>query len=96
MLKIKEQFIKAKEFIRGNEVANKALSNSGWLIGNRMFTMLLGIGITAVVARYFSPEKYGQFNYALAFIALFTAISALGLETLTVKAIVDNTCVYYV
>lgn len=90
MLNIKKQFIKIKEFISGNEVVNKTFNNANWLVGEKIFTMALGVFVIAVVARYFGPENFGQFNYALAFVALFTAISALGLETLTVKAIVDD------
>jgi len=52
--------------------------------------MIIGVFVTALVARYFGPENYGQSNYALSFTALFTALSTLGLETLTVKAIVDK------
>ena len=66
-----------------NEVANRTIKNFGWLVGNRVFTMLIGVVVIAFVARYFGPEKYGQFNYALAIVTLFTALSTLGLETLT-------------
>ena len=89
-LKIKEQYIKVKKMIFENEVANRTIKNSGWLIGDKVFTMLIGVVIIALVARYLGPEKYGQFNYAMAFVALFTALSTLGLETLTVKSIVDK------
>ena len=59
-------------------------------MGNTIFYMVIGVFVTAIVARYFGPDRFGQFNYALAFVALFTAISTLGMETLTVKAIVDE------
>ena len=73
-----------------NEVANRTIKNSGWLIGDRVFTMLIGVVVIAFVVRYLGPEKYGQFNYALAFVVLFTTLSILGMETLTVKTIVDE------
>ncbi len=59
-------------------------------MGDKVLFMAVGVFITAIVARYFGPENFGQFNYALAFVALFTALSTLGLETLTVKSIVDQ------
>ncbi len=89
-LKIKEQYIKVKKIIFENEVANRTIKNSGWLVGDKVFTMIIGVFVIAIVARYFGPEKFGQFNYAMAFVALFTALSTLGLETLTVKSIVDK------
>lgn len=73
-----------------NEIALNTLKNSSWLVGDRLITMILGVFVTAIVARYFGPENFGVFNFALSFVTLFTVFSTLGLETLTVKAIVDN------
>ncbi|MDC3423475.1 flippase [Aquibacillus sp. 3ASR75-11] len=52
--------------------------------------MFIGLFTTALIARYFGPEQFGLFNYALAFVTLFTAISSLGLETFVVKELVDK------
>ncbi|OZQ83608.1 polysaccharide biosynthesis protein [Paenibacillus sp. VTT E-133291] len=71
-------------------MTKKTLFNSGWLITDKLITMIIGIFITAIIARYLGPENYGEFNYALAFVSLFTAISTLGLEVLTVKSIVNK------
>lgn len=71
-------------------MAVKVIKNSSWLVGDKIFTMIIGVFVNAIVARYFGPESYGQFNYALSFVTFFTSLSTLGLETLTVKAIVDK------
>ncbi|MFD1904499.1 oligosaccharide flippase family protein [Paenibacillus rhizoplanae] len=55
------------------------------MITDKVVTMIIGIFITAVIARYLGPENYGKFNYALAFVSLFTAISTLGLEVFNCK-----------
>lgn len=86
----KENIEKIKKSIFNSEVAVKIINNSSWLVGEKVFTMIIGVFVTAIVARYFGPANYGQFNYALSFVTLFTAFSTLGLETLTVKAIVDK------
>jgi O-antigen/teichoic acid export membrane protein len=78
------------ERIKGKEVAAKIISNASWLVGDKVFTMVIGVFVMALVARYLGPENYGIFNYALAFVTLFTAISTLGLETLSVKSIVHQ------
>ncbi|MCE3202838.1 flippase [Paenibacillus sonchi] len=80
----------AKDKLLNNDVAKKILGNSSWLISDKIFNMILGVFVTAVVARYFGPELYGEFNYALAIVSLFTVLSTLGLEILTVKSIVDK------
>lgn len=90
MIRVKKGYIKFKKEIMGNEVAKKVINNFSWLVGEKIFTMIIGVLITALIARYFGPEQYGKFNYALAIVSIFTVISVLGLETLTVKAIVDN------
>ncbi|MGD6991115.1 flippase [Sutcliffiella horikoshii] len=85
-----DQFIKSKTKILKNEMASKIIKNSGWLVSDKIFTMLIGLFVTAIIARYFGPETFGQFNYAFSITAIFTAFSTLGLETLTVKAIVNK------
>ncbi|WP_423188942.1 flippase [Alkalibacterium sp. f15] len=80
---VKKQFFKS-------EVVTKIIKNAGWLVGDKIFTMIIGVFVTATIARYFGPEIFGQYNYALSFVALFTAFSTLGLETLTVKSILDK------
>ncbi|WP_286230068.1 flippase [Neobacillus mesonae] len=80
----------AFERIRYNKSATKILTNSSWLVSDKVFTMILGVFVTSIIARYFGPESFGEFNYALAFVSLFTAFSTLGLETLSVKSIVEK------
>ncbi len=87
------KFNTVKSFSRrllANPVATKILRNSSWLIGDKIFTMVVGVIVTAIVARYFGPERYGIFNYALSLVTLFTAFSTLGMDTLTVKGILDR------
>ena len=86
----KENIANIKKNVLNSDVAVKIIKNSSWMVGDKVFTMIIGVFVTAIVARYFGPESYGQFNYALSFVTLFTALSTLGLETLTVKSIVDK------
>ncbi|MFJ5747620.1 flippase [Peribacillus frigoritolerans] len=79
-----------KNWFSKKDVATKLIKNASWLVSDKVFMMAIGVFVTAIIARYFGPEQYGQFNYALAFVSLFTAVSTLGLETLTVKSIIDK------
>lgn len=76
--------------IKKNKTRLLIVKNSSWLIGDKIYSMLIGIFVTAIVARYFGPENFGQFNYALSLVTLFTVLSTLGMETLTVKAIIHK------
>lgn len=64
------------------------LSNTGWLFAERILRMGVGLIVVVWVARYLGPVQYGNFNYALAFAALFGTFATLGLDGIVVKEIV--------
>jgi O-antigen/teichoic acid export membrane protein len=64
--------------------------NTFWLSMNSIINMAISVVVVAITARYFGPEAFGRFNYALSVVLLFTAISTLGLETLTVRSLVSG------
>lgn len=66
------------------------VKNSSWLIGQQIYKMLLGIFVTASIARYLGPSNYGLYNYALSLATLFTAFSTLGLDTFIVNEIISG------
>jgi len=67
-----------------------ALSNTGWLFGDRLLRMGMGLLVGAWMARYLGPEQFGLFNYAIAFAALFSAIATLGLNGIVVRDLVKE------
>ncbi|MFB2875816.1 flippase [Floridanema aerugineum] len=68
----------------------KIIGNIGWLFGDRILRMGAGLIVGAWVARYLQPQQFGLFNYAGAYVALFTIISSLGLDQLVVRDIVRD------
>lgn len=46
--------------------------------------------VTIFVIRYLGPKDFGLLSYALSFYGLFSAISILGLETITIRELVKN------
>jgi len=89
-LSFRENVERVREGLRKNDSAVRIVKNSSWLVFEKAFTMLIGAFASAIVARYFGPDNYGLYNYALSFVTLFTALSTMGLETITVKAIVSG------
>lgn len=67
----------------------KAAGNTGWLFFDRIFRLGIGVAVYVVVARYLGPELFGEFNFAIALVALFTGLSTLGLDNLVVRFLVD-------
>jgi polysaccharide transporter, PST family len=71
----------------------KIITNISWLFGDRILRMGVGLVVGAWVARYLQPQQFGLFNYAGAYVALFTIISTLGLDQIVVRDIVrDPNC----
>lgn len=68
----------------------KILKNTGWLFADRILRMGIGLFVMVWVARYLGVEQYGTLNYASAFVALFGAISTLGLPSLVIKTITES------
>ncbi|MGF1460986.1 MAG: flippase [Leptolyngbyaceae cyanobacterium] len=70
--------------------ARKIITNIGWLSADRLIRMVFGICIGVFVARYLGPNNFGLFNYAVAFISIFSIIASLGIETITVRELVNH------
>ncbi|MBC6429491.1 flippase [Nostoc sp. HG1] len=64
------------------------IANTGWLFADRILRMGASLVVGVWVARYLGVQQYGLFNYALAFVSLFSPIFALGLDEVVVRHIV--------
>jgi len=87
-LKFLPEFIRRK--IAGRETLQKAITNTGWMIGDRILRMAVGLLVGVWLARYLGPELFGLFSYALAFAMLFSPVAVLGLEGITVRNFVET------
>lgn len=71
-------------------ILQKIIANSGWLFADKMLRIGIGLLVNAWLARYLGPSQFGLFNYALAFIAIFSSLAGLGLDGIAVRDIVRN------
>ncbi len=65
-----------------------AIANTSWLFGDRILRMGTSLVVGVWVARYLGVQQYGLFNYALAFVTLFTPVFTLGLDDVVVRYLV--------
>ncbi|MFZ2630253.1 MAG: flippase [Desulfosalsimonadaceae bacterium] len=72
----------------GHTGLKKIISNISWLFFEKFFNMGLGLIIGIFVARYLGPDRFGLLNYAMAFVALFTPLAGLGLDSVVVREII--------
>jgi PST family polysaccharide transporter len=61
--------------------------NVSWLAVDKLTRLFVAVFISAWIARYLGPEQYGQLAYALTLVAMFQALSMLGLDNLVVRDI---------
>lgn len=66
------------------------LANTGWLLLDRFFRLLIAVLVGAWVARHLGPVAYGELAYVLALLMLFQAACALGLDGPVVREIAQN------
>jgi PST family polysaccharide transporter len=65
--------------------------NSAWLIADKVMRLGLGLLVWVWLARYFGPATFGVWNYAMAFAALYGAVTSLGLDGIVVRELArDN------
>ncbi|MEO1432483.1 MAG: flippase [Cyanobacteria bacterium J06633_8] len=76
--------------LKSHTKLRKVISNTGWLFADRILRMGAGLLVGVWVARYLGAEDYGLFNYALAFVSLFTPIFTLGLDDVVVRQLVKE------
>ncbi|MCW5896051.1 MAG: flippase [Bacteroidetes bacterium] len=82
------QFIRRR--IEGRQQVQNVLGNITWLSFDKVLRMGVGLVVGVWVARYLGPEQYGLWNYAIAFAALFSVFTTLGLDSIVVKELVNG------
>jgi PST family polysaccharide transporter len=80
------------EFVRrrlaGRRGLQQVLENTGWLFGDKILRMGVGLWVNIWVVRYLGPSLFGQLSYATAFVALFGVLATLGLDGIMVRELV--------
>lgn len=72
----------------GLPAPGRVARNAGWLMGERVATMAVGMGVTVWMARYLGPAGFGMLSYATSFVALFGFLTYLGLDGIATRELV--------
>jgi PST family polysaccharide transporter len=64
------------------------LINTAWMMADKIIRLGVGLVVWVWLARHFGPATFGAWNYAIAFVALFGAVAALGLDGVVVRELV--------
>ncbi len=68
----------------------KYLFNTSWLFAEQGVRIISGLFIGVWIAKHLGPENYGKLSYAIAFSGIFGSISALGLESILVRELINQ------
>lgn len=69
---------------------NKEVKNASWLICGKLAQMILSFFVSILTARYLGPSNYGTISYVNAYIAFFTSLCTLGINSVIIKDFVEK------
>lgn len=79
-----------RQKMEGRQYLQNVVGNTGWLFAEKVVRMGVGLFVGIWVARYLGPSQFGLFSFAIAFVALFSAFSSMGLDDIVVRDIVRD------
>ncbi len=69
---------------------NKEVKNASWLVGGKIIQMVLQLIVGILTARFLGPSNYGLITYGAAYVAFFSSLCNLGINSVIVKNFVDH------
>lgn len=79
-----------KKRLYGRHGLQLIVSNSGWLLADKVLRMTIGFVLGVWIARYLGSEQYGLWSFAIAFTWLFSAFATLGFDGIVIRELVKN------
>lgn len=66
------------------------LSNTSWIMAEKVFNLGIAFFVTIFVARYLGPKQFGVLSYAISLVSLFAIAGHMGLSSLVIREIVKK------
>jgi PST family polysaccharide transporter len=79
-----------RERLHGRIQLQKILSNIIWLSLDKFLRLGVGAVVGVWIARYLGPAQFGILNYTIAFVALFSPLGSLGVESILVRDVLSE------
>ena len=68
-----------------SETKRTIVQNLFWAVLGKVVTLLSGLIVGIIVARYLGPDKYGLMNYVISYVFLFQTFAVFGLDSIEVR-----------
>lgn len=69
----------------------QVVQNAGWLVGERVLRLVIGLVVGVVVARHLGPSGMGELGLALGWAALLAPLATLCVDDLVIRELVAQT-----
>ena len=63
----------------------KIFANVYWAVLGKVVSIVCGLLVGIMVARYFGPEQFGLMNYVVSYVMLFSVFSTFGLDGIEIR-----------
>lgn len=87
-IKYLPRFISSR--LEGRHGLQAIISNSGWLLVDKVLRVGVGLLVGVWIARYLGPEQFGLWSFSTSFTALFSTFATLGLDGIVIRELVKN------
>ena len=77
-----------KKRFAGRPYLQQVVGNTGWIFADNIGRMLIGLIVGIWVARYLGPVFFGDLNFALSLVAVFSVMASLGMDNNVVRDLV--------
>ncbi len=81
-------FIRDK--VEGRYSLQEVLGNTGWMMGDQVVRKVVGLLVGVLIARYFGPQLYGEFSYAMAIVMIVSPLAMLSLDEISIRRLVHD------
>lgn len=81
---------RVRHLLTGSMARRAVVSNSGWLLFDKLLRAMLGLVVGAWVARYLGPIDFGTLAYIAAFVAMFMPFANLSADAILVRRIAQT------
>lgn len=63
----------------------KIMKNIYWAMLGKVVTLLGGLFVGILVARYLGPEQYGLMNYVISYVSIFQILASFGFDDIEIR-----------
>ena len=63
----------------------KIVLNLFWSVLGKVVTLLGGLFVGIIIARYLGPEQYGLMNYVISYVTLFQIVAWFGMDNIEIR-----------